>query len=230
MAPHRDPETGQFLSGNGGMNLSYAEHDVHHVRHSLEYLNSADAGPSAGASDVRQFEITERGLDPDELAELRAITVQATLVPGGNVIPQDEIGGIRAVVESGFNLSADEFVLSNRDTEGLDVDSSGTDDFTAGFNDTDEVGQLTAVQLGGYPGYSDTTDGTGGAGGLPQVQKTIAFPGLTGTGPVVDAVDDFSSKLFLRVENMVGGASVEAVYSLYYAVEESESGRTRFGR
>lgn len=226
---HRDPTTGQYVSGDGSQ-LTYADHDVHWIRHEASFLASADSGPLTGLNDVQQWEITERGLDPDELAELRALTVDVTLGTVGDPIDQDEIGEINLRAQAGFNLSLDEFVLNNASTEGVDVDNSGTDDFNVVTNDTDEVGQLFAANLHGYPGYSDTTDGTGGAGGMPSLHETIHFPAMFGSGPVVDAVDDFSTHLRLDVNNMVAQVTAQATYQAVYAVEESESGRTRFGR
>jgi hypothetical protein len=79
-------------------------------------------------------------------------------------------------------------------------------------------------------GYSDTTDGTGGASSTQRFYAQMPFAMLMGSGPVVDAVDDFTSRVRLTVENAVAGLKVTARYGCYYLVEESESGRTRFGR
>lgn len=227
---HRDPETGQFVSDSGGSMLSYADHDVQHINHDLDYLATADVGPSATITDVREWDVTARGLDPDEIAELRAIRVNFTLQQAGSPISQDEIGSVRASLDTGYNLAGTEFLSAGPSTTTLDTDSSGTDDARVSFKDTDEVGQLTADQLSATVGFSDTTDGTGGSNGFPQVTYTMPYPGLTGGGPVVDSADGFQTRVELDVNNMVAGIGASARVSLFYAVEEVEGGRSRFGR
>jgi len=225
----RDPETGQFVS-SGNRSMTYADHDVHWVRHALNFDDGADSGPDTVTNDIRRFEITSRGLDPDELAELRLLTIDASLKAGGTPIDQDEIGSVTAAIDYGYNLDGTEFLSATPNTEGIDVDDSGTDDYIAQFRDTDEVGQLGAHTLSMYPGYSDTTDGTGGSGSCPHFRFSFPLAAHLGTGPVVDSVDDFCSRIRLVINNMVADAAVDVKYGLYYAVEESESGRTRFGR
>lgn len=215
-------------SGDG--DLSYSDHDVQHISHELAFLDSADAGPTLTFEDVREFEITERGLEPDELAELRAMRVALSIGTDDSPIAQDEIGAVSAVFESGYNLSGTEFLSRGRDTDLIDTDDSGTDDFQAIFRDTDEVGQLTFDQMDLYLGYSDTSDGTGGAPGGPERSYMIDFATMFGSGPFVDSVDDFKSSIRMNVSNVVADCKVKAAYSLYYRVMESESGRTRFGR
>jgi hypothetical protein len=226
---YRDPETGQFRAGgNGG--LSYADHDVQWILHNVTFLDTADSGPDTALADTQQFEITERGLDPDELAELRLLTVDVALSLDEGVVDQDEIGGFVASVDYGFNLAGEEYLSAGGTATNEDVDDSGTDDFTVITRDTDEVGQLGSHELAMYAGYSDTTDGTGGSASCPRFYTQIPFATMLGTGPVVDAVDDFTSRVRLTAENMVGGGQVSVRYGCYYAVEESETGRTRFGR
>lgn len=228
--PHRDPETGQFTTGDGG-GLSYADHDVHHVYHELQFLDTATSGPTTNQVSEQQFEITERGLDPDELAELRAVVVDATLTSEGTVIAQDEIGTVKATLGAGFNLSDDEFLADDFEIpERFDQNDDGTNDFAVAVDDTDEVGQIFTGGLATGVSYSDTTDGTGGSAGYPHLREKISFAGLTGTGPFVDAADDFNSYIRLSVNNAVVDFSAEVRYSLYYRVEEMEGGRTRFGR
>lgn len=211
--------------------LTYSDHEVHHISHGVKYDNGADAGPNTLLASTEQFEITLRGLEPDELAELRAMRVALTLYPGGSTVgAQDEIGAVDADFSSGFNMSQPETVWDDPTSVDVDVDDSGTDDFRTFTNETDEVGNLTTDQLSSYIGYSDTTDGTGGSGSLAHRAYVIDFADMFGSGPYVDAVDDFSSIIRLAVRNCVADISAQAVYSLYYNVSETESGRSRFGR
>ena len=212
------------------MDLSYADHDVQHINHDLDYLASADAGPSTTVTDVREWDVTTRGLDPDEIAELRALKVQFTLQQSGDPISQDEIGSVRASLDTGYNLAGTEFLSAGPSTVLLDTDNSGTDDVRVSLKDTDEVGQLTADQIAASVGYSDTTDGTGGSASFPHIEYWVSFPELFGSGPVVDSADGFNTRLELDVNNMVAGVGCSARLSLYYAVEQVEGGRSRFGR
>jgi hypothetical protein len=217
---------------SGNADVSYSDHDVHWIRHKNNFLAAADSGPDTTFESEEQFEVTRRGLDPDELAELRALVVDVSIGTGVSPIDQDEIGSFKADIECGFNLSGDEFLRSfgTLSNETVDVDASGTDDFRVGTRETDEVGQLFSAVLYAYPGYSDTNDGTGGSAGMPSLHETIDYTELTGGGPIVDAADDFTSRVSLDINNMVAGCEVDVTYGLYYAVEQSEGGRTRFGR
>lgn len=235
--PYRDPETGRFVAHDDHdhdhhHHRSFADHDIHHIRHDLRFLPSADAGPNVVHTEDRDWEITERGLDPDELAELVGLRVSATIGTDVDPISQDEIGHITGWFQTGFNLSGDEFLVSQgtQATEDFDVDGSGTADFRSFTRDTDEVGQLTADRLDGYLGYSDTTDGTGGAGGMPELNYVLNFRQMFGMGPIVDAADDFSTMVGLDINNVVAGATAKMTVSAYYEVEEYEHGRSRFGR
>lgn len=216
--------------GSSSSSLSYSDHDVHHVSHVLKWSDNADSGPDDSVRDTRQFEITSRGIDPDELAELRAMRVQLTLGTDDSPVAQDEAGAVIAGFETGFNLSGDEFLFADRAQTGIDTDSSGTTDFQSIVNDTDEVGQLTADRLSMYVGYSDTTDGTGGAAGAPTMTYFLNCAELFGSGPYVDAADDFVTSITMDVNNLVAACTAEANLSLYYNVTEVEGGRTRFGR
>lgn len=228
---HRDPQTGQFVESDGDMSmLTYADHDVHHCRHLLRYEDDADAGPTVGTDNVERYEITERGLDPDELAELRAMRITATVRVRADGA-QDSRGSVLAEIGAGFNLSGTEFIGTAADATSIDVDDSGTADFTAQTRDTDEVGQLYTQRLSTAIGFDDDANANGGSGGgEPTISETISFPALTGTGPVVDSADDFVSRVNLVVNNSITTVETDVRYTLYYAVEETESGRTRFGR
>jgi hypothetical protein len=204
---------------------------VHHVRHTVEWDSGADAGPDDTYADERQFEITARGIDPDELAELRAIVVRLNVGPGTDVIAQDEIGAIQGTMECGYNLSGEEFLGAGGGSSfDIDSDASGTDDYVVRTKDTDEVGQLCYDTLSAWVGYSDTTDGTGGSAAGAERFYIMNMADLFGSGPFVDAADDFTTRITLGVKNLVGEARAVASYSLYYDVSEVEGGRTRFGR
>jgi hypothetical protein len=181
---------------------------------------------------VQQFEITQRGLDPDELAELRTLQVSigirgVTAVGGGN---QNQSGEVRAIVEPGFNLTDSEFLSDpdNLSSDTIDSDSSGTDDYAVTFGDTDEVGQLGSWVCMAGIGFDDA--GGGGPSTPGNVWDQVNMADLYGSGPFVDAADDFSSSIQLNVSNAVEQAECTVLYRLGYKVDEQEGGRTRFGR
>lgn len=221
--------------------LSYADHDVHWIRHQLRWSQQGDAGPMEYYNDVDQFEVTARGLDPDELAELRGVKVLATAFenpePGS---AQDEPGGVIGYIDAGFNLSGGEVLRPLIEEAGferpdgtlteIDSDNSGTDDFERIVRETDEVGQIVAETAVMQMAHREAADGVGGGGVGTVVSSYYDLAGQFGTGPIVDAADDWSSSISAEVRNVVGNAALEVVYGLYYNVEKSESGRTRFGR
>lgn len=213
---------------------SYADHDVQHILHNVRFRRQGDSGGTDSYADERQFNITERGLDPDELAELRAarIDVAALQLPAEGGSAQDQEAAFRAAVDAGFNLTGTEFLGNTADASQdlIDNDNSGTDDYFVVTRDTDEVGQVYTTLISGAPTTLNATDGTGSGGIMETRRELIDFGELTEGGPVVDSADDWTSRVELSINNIVETVGVSVRYSLYYAVEESEGGRTRFGR
>jgi len=216
-------------SGDGSGQLSYADHDIHWISHEVDFLNTSDVTATGEAfADEQQFDITERGLAPDEIAELRAmvVNVTGTFTADG---PQDSINSLRVDVESGFNTTGDEFVTVDPAEETLDL-STADDDVRIRTKDTDEVGQLFSSSFLLSTPYDDDSNGNGAGGTIPVYRDSISFTDLLGSGPIVDANDDFVSRIALDVQNTVTTQGCHVTYGLYYAVEEIEGGRTRFGR
>lgn len=215
-------------SGSGG--VSYSDHDVHHIRHTLN-VEPGTGGITTTVDDIRQFEITERGLDPDELAELRAMRVSVGCrVRSGQ--PQSQRGELSFQVGAGFNLSGNEFlaIADNDVEEFIDPDGDGTDEIKARTTDTDEVGQIYHMTDSYSVGFDDDTNGNGGPTNSAPHAEVLDMNELFGSGPYVDAADDFSSLVQFRPSNVIERLACEIKYSLYYDVSEVEGGRTRFGR
>lgn len=208
--------------------LSYSDHDVHHVNHSVRIL-AGSGGDDVFFRSNEQFEITERGLDPDELAELRAmrISIGPTAGAGEN---QTQRGEFSFTVEAGFNMSEGEALSTGSSSTTTDTDSDGTDEINVVVNDTDEVGQIYAYNDNFNIGYEAPSDSAGAAGTGNSNTEVISMSELFGSGPYVDAADDFNSQITVRPENVVEKLGVEVTYSLYYDVSQVEGGRTRFGR
>lgn len=195
----------------------------------MKFKNAKDVGNGAAFSEEEQFEITERGLDPDELAELRAMRVQVAAIIDADG-PQDSTGTCSIDVGAGYNLSGDEFLNANPDITQIDSDDSGTDDLVSATKDTDEVGQLYSTSFNAVIPYDDDANSNGAGPALPNETETMNYAAMFGSGPVVDAADDFTTRIRLGLTNAVQTVGVKTTYSLYYAVEAQEGGRTRFGR
>lgn len=209
--------------------MSYADHDVHHVKHKLSQR------PGTGGADVEfvsteQFEITERGLDPDELAELKAMRVSIGVdVAAGQ--GQDSRGEIGYTVEAGFNTQGGETIRTvDTVNDQKDPDGDGTDEINVSTADTDEVGQIYTMADVVNVGFDDDANGNGAGGQSNVTTETLNMAELFGSGPFVDSADDFVSVIEFRPDNVIEFVAVDVVYTLYYDVSVTEGGRSRFGR
>jgi len=214
------------MGGDG--QLSYADHDVHHIRHRAKVIGT-DAD-DADHTDVRNFEITQRGLAPDELAELKVFRVSVGLTFDAETA-EDSVGGIDVGLGAGFNLADGEFLQTADFTQEL-IDSAGdgTDDINIRYADTDEVGELWNYRTALSAPFDDDANGNGGGAYGVNLTETLHMDQLFGSGPYVDSADDFSSLIEVNENNNTASVGVEVAYSLYYDVMETEGGRTRFGR
>lgn len=215
------------IQGGGGDGMiSYADHDVHHVLHEVRGIGGEN---NPAFEDIQQFEITERGLDPDELAELRAARVAVGVVFTADQ-PTDSVGSARFEMGAGFNLNGEEYLQAGANGLQVDVDGDGDDDYQIFTKDTDEVGQFwTYVDTLSAP-YDDDANGNGGGGLATQEVEMLNMADLFGSGPFVDSADDFTSRIRVVEQNSIATLGVRILYSLYYSVEQTEGGRSRFGR
>lgn len=217
------------IQGGGDGAVSYSDHDVHHVRHEIE-TQAGSGGDNVSDVSTFEFDITERGLDPDEIAELRAMRVtvgaRADAVQG-----QDSRGAFQFDIDAGYNLSASEVIGQQIDqSEPLDPDGDGTDEFGTSAADTDEVGQVYTFGDAYMLGFDDDTNGNGSGTTLQSHTELLNMADLFGSGPYVDSADDFQSIINVEANNCIERLGVEVRYSLYYSVEQTEGGRSRFGR
>lgn len=215
---------------DSGGGRTYSDHDVHHVRHRVR-LNGATGGDNLSQVSDQQFEITERGLDPDELAELKAMRVSVGVDIGASEA-QDSRGEVSYAVEAGYNTQNGETIrtASASPAGDFDPDGDGTDEISVFVSDTDEVGQIYTLADNANIGYDDDANGNGGGGANNVVTETLNMDELFGSGPFVDSADDFVSTIRIRPDNVIEQLEVDVVYSLYYNVSVTEGGRSRFGR
>lgn len=214
---------------DGGGPISYSDHDVHHIRHNVTVAAGA-GGDDLEQAAVEELEITERGLDPDELAELRAMHVSVGAVANGGE-PQSQRGEFSFTVDAGFNIGENDGLFGGEGTAtAFDPDGDDTDEIVSRIRDTDEVGQIYAFADNFSIGFDDDTNGNGGATSTSSMTETVNMSDLFGSGPYVDSADDFVSVINVEPDNVIERFGVEVAYSLYYNVEQVEGGRSRFGR
>jgi len=209
-----------------GSELTYSDHEIQHIRHQLSFNGGEPSSPPI--EDERQFEITARGLDPDEIAELRGMRVQVSTFFDADTA-EDNVGSVRIDADAGFNLSGTEVLSLGASTEDKDPDDDGTDEGEARFRTTDEVGQLWTWSGVVSAPFDDDTNGNGGGAYAVNQTEMLVFPDFLGTGPVVDVNDDFTSKLRCLETANESELGVEVRYSLYYLVDEIEDSRPRYG-
>lgn len=209
--------------------VSYADHDVHHIAHRV-INNESTGGDDYVVEAVEEFEITERGLDPDELAELRAMRVQVGAFCQA-LQPQDSRGEFSFTIDAGFNIGvSDALHTASLNTTQFDPDGDGTDEAASSVRETDEVGQVYTYADNYNVGFDDDANGNGAGGNSNATAEMLNMQDLFGSGPFVDSADDFVSVVRVLPENVIETFGVQINYSLYYDVNEQEGGRTRFGR
>lgn len=215
------------IQDTGG--FSYSDHEVQWILNDYQFKDAADAGPDTSLEDEAQFNVTERGLDNDELAEL--VYLRADLDLGVDSVGDQTTRNFFEVVTGwGANLSGSEYVSTDNDFEQFDVDDSGTNDFQRNSRTTDEAGQWIAESLRATIGFRDTGNSVGANSTTDRVQVTMDFRDLFGSGPFLDSTDDLTNRIFMNVDNAIDGARLDQRLMLVYDVQTVEGGRAAFGR
>lgn len=237
---HRDPETGQFVSGSGGdsMDTTYSDLEWYHQRYHLYAEHASGSGTNTyTVGDDRALD-TERappdGLDSNEVAEL----VTARIIEWAGVLNTGDVDTEPGMAEYrlgvGFNTHGDEFSVFTPDTDVENSDFIGSGDTSSGAvsigEPTDDPGELLATYGNvAWPGL-DTTNGAGaGAGPVGERREHVLdFSGLD-AGPVVDKTDDLTVAAKVDKRQLSNGVRAGFQLHLGYRVHEIEGGRTRLG-
>jgi len=205
----------------------YSDHEYQWIRHRVRFLSGADAGPDLAEAEQPQFEPTTRGLDTDELAELREVYVSAsTRHQNNDASSQSEVGEVIGQGSFGINLDGGEFLRPGSNSIFRDVDGSGTDDLEIQVDDQEEPGLLGEFSTTATAGFVDATNGPGGSGSAARQQYRLTF-GPVGSGPVVDRTDDLDLRHRLIVRNQVTECLSEVVLGLRWRPMTVEGGRAK---
>lgn len=208
------------VNPDGPDGVTYSDHEVQHIRHDLD-IDETFSGSTETVTE--EFNITERGLDNDELAELVHFTVRTGIIQGGQATDDPNPGFVRMESGAGFNLAGSEFLLDSPNSESI---TTGLTEFT---RNTDEVGQVWSVQLSSTAPNFDSTNGAAASDEGNILQYSIDYRDKFGSGPFLDSTDDFNSKHVVTAENLDAAMRVISIYTLVYDVQELERGRSRFG-
>ena len=224
---------------NGGSTATeYADHEVQIV--SGRVTVDTDFFDGTTADYIHSTEpVSKRGLDSNELAELKAMYRTCSIRIGAlddNL--QTELGDATAEVALGVNMGPDE--LPTRTTiVGTDVtDSSATtvinDQNGGSFSvaNFEEPGILDVTRATGAAGYEAATSGAGaGSQATTATERDFDFSVL-GSGPYLDRTDDLDLAMELETVNLSDGVvcQVEVTYILYWDVHEAQGGRGAFAR
>lgn len=193
---------------------TYSDVQAHHILYRLEI--------EAGATDenTEEFNVTERGLDNDEIAELIAFRYDVACFSEDH---ENDVGSSGVfTLGAGYNLVQDEFLSYQPDILNL----SNTEITT---KDTDEQGQIfsSAVSIG----RNTDDDASGSAAGATGQRDAgiVNYRDLFGSGPYLDSTDDLRIRIQGRSDPGVTAISTELRLSLYYLVGEVEGTRATFG-
>lgn len=215
------------IQDTGG--ATYSDHEIQWLSNDYRFLDAADAGPDTSLTDESQFSVTERGLDNDELAEL--VYMRADIQLGlESVGDQTTRNVFKALTDFGANLSGTEFQANNPSRENFDVDSSGTNDFSRFFKNTDEAGQFYSEALSVNIGHRDTGNSVAAGPAIDRVQVELDYRDVFGGGPFLDSTDDLTARVLMDVENAIDACELRQRIMLAWDVQTIEGGRASFGR
>jgi len=198
-----------------------------------------DAGSSADIIESTE-PVSQRGIDSDEIAELVAMS-RVFHLQAEDTQDVSAPGTLKGEVDLGINLSEGEFATqagaNNPTTEVNDPDQVGGN-FQPENGDLfryanyEEPGVLDSCFGSIGSGFDDAATGKGGGtGGAATFERFINFRQNFGSGPYVDRTDDLTFHIEISLDNFDNGkGTVQAIYVLYWDVEQMPEGRASFAR
>lgn len=216
---HRDPETGQYVSGARATHWD----DYEFVHVSSEYGVSASDLPGSfpiAESDIRSVSLDDI-MDRDERADLVAVFVHAL---------QASVTGTSSAessLETHWELHAgvgDELVLRDDRDYTADTGSSGV--VSTSFWESDSPDPLYHAHWVSEASFADSSSGVGGGADAPVLSEALNYPREFGSCPTFDDRDEITESLFLANP---GSANIDdsqidvyASYTLVFGVHERD--------
>lgn len=221
---HRDPETGQFVSGPASHSQieRFSDYEFVHV-HNEYNIDASDLPGSLPVLEENAAVIDlDSVLDRDELADLIMLDVHGiqASIPGTSSAESS----LRASLEIGVGTGSRMLSSQDRDDAENDSGSSGVLDFAKWSSDSPDV--LWFADWNAEASFADSSSGLGGASDAPVLDGRMHFPREFGACPAFDERDEISESFKF---SSVGSADISdslirltTAYSLVFAVEERE--------
>lgn len=207
---HRDPDTGQFIDGDGGHMVDYSDFEYQNI-----WVTQQHTGATATGQYLHEIEALPRqgGLRPNQVAELVYLELTAKNEAEAGSAGADDLG-IRGVF--GVDLAAQDDLTSFGDDPGVAGE-------TTTISDNQSTGNLGIVSEEQNEVFVQFTNG--GAGTVQHVRQYRA-PWMTGRGPVLDADDNLS--MVLSTVNNDDDADYNVSVQLIFDVMELDNARSEF--
>lgn len=208
---HRDPQTGQFVEGDGD-SPEYADHEVQALGVNI---NQDTQGNNDKILDFNP--VSERGIDSDEVAELVGMYRFGSLQLQAEQDQTDQ-DAVVGEMSLGINTQAEQEQLHDA-SERANIREAGDPGENLKIGEISDPGVLDTFQL-------STVNAIGAAG---TAERFLDFRGTFGTGPFVDRTDDLV--IGAEASNTAGDRfKLEGSYILYWNVHEMPEGRASFAR
>lgn len=207
--------------------LAYIDVEEQVIRESIEA--EAESDDSESQSLETSYDITERGLDRGEIAEILAIAEEWSIYrDDSQATGQVERGSVRFRNEFGTHPSPSTF-----DSSTVEEEVEGDITFKLNNGQADEAGVFSLLSLKLQTGQSEvnTADGYafGVGGDFDHGNRIIDFHGMFNEGPLVDRFDDLFSHWNVITHNLSDDYNLDINRQIWYNVMEKDEAEMRFG-
>lgn len=195
--PHRDPETGQFVSSAGHVGC-YEDFDILHgmATHRIDAADlSGGEGGSTSDAPVALFDMGDF-IDEHDVAEVVSLFVRGQAY--GPTTATDE-SFIRAVLQLSKDPSFNTNTAVDGALGGANVTEDTIDTIATGAQD-DEMLWQTVVY--GITNHDDAANSEGGGGVVGESEEFIEYRNVYGGGPVLDDDDEVYAPVSIEYDNI----------------------------
>jgi len=222
--PHRDPETGQFLSHDDEpLDLTYSDHEFVNFR--LLVSSSGDDN----AVDFTEYKVEDDvlGLDNDELGMLSYLAADVGVTCTSYDVGGTTRGGANANVEIGSNLAGSEYLGESNTDRGMEQTRDDAD-VLAVTRANDEAGLWSILSAGIDTAFKDDGTAIGGGGDFGEDRQRRVFGEETQGGPYIDSTDDITVGVRLSRGDTNARINVNVVCQMAFVVFEYDNRRAQF--